>query len=99
MFPSLLKDLILSKDMSEILPQLLFSMKYVELKHISEEKNNWVPKDWAQVPQSKNSIRGISEGGDYFYLFQQVKLRQFAKFHGCIVNRNRFTILTYYTIC
>ena len=50
---------------------------------------------WAKVPQSNNSIRGISVGGENFHLFQQVKLCQFAKFHGCIVNGNRFTILTY----
>ena len=43
---------------------------------------------WAQVPQSKNSTRGISEGGDHFYHFQQVKLCRFVKFHFYIVNRN-----------
>ena len=50
--------------------------------------------DWARVPQSKNSTRGISELGDNFYLFQYIKLCRFTKFHGCIANNKEFTTVT-----
>ena len=50
--------------------------------------------DWAQVPQFKNSTRGISELGDDFYPFQCIKLCRYTKFHGCIANNKEFSTVT-----
>ena len=50
--------------------------------------------DWAQIPLSKNSTKGISELTDNFYLFQHIKLCRFTKFHGCIANNKEFNTVT-----
>ena len=50
--------------------------------------------DWAQVPQSKNSTKGIFSFGDHFYLFQHIKLIRFTKFHGSVPNSKTFTTVT-----